>query len=175
MMVGMVVQTLIIHLWTHIIIVCDVHWRMRNLILAYCYDRASSNTIKGRMCARLKLVMMGSTDEPQTEEESEFLQENSCEEANIISQSWLMKQVQWIKFHGFLPDDLTNITNQLVGKRIELNPYLQSGKKYGEGDGIIPNQAFDRRRPNFHYFNIFVHFIFIFSFFFFRNMNMEAK
>lgn len=67
---------------------------MQNLILAYCYDRASANTTEGRMCARLKLVMMGSADEPRTEEESEFLQENSCEEAHIISQSWLMKQVQ---------------------------------------------------------------------------------
>ncbi|XP_059301804.1 guanylate kinase 2-like [Lycium ferocissimum] len=61
-------------------------------------------------CNNLQVIGLANTqDEPQTEEESEFPQVDSFEEAEIVSQSWLTEQVQQMKFHGFLRDGLTNM------------------------------------------------------------------
>ena len=59
-------------------------------------------------------------DEPQTEEESEFIQGDNFEKAKIVSQSWLTEQAQEMKFHGFLRDGLTNMATQLIEGRTEL-------------------------------------------------------
>lgn len=50
-------------------------------------------------------------DEPQAEEENEVLQQESYEEAEIVSHSWLTEQAQLLSLHGFLHGGFTKRRN----------------------------------------------------------------
>lgn len=86
--------------------------------------QAKSYKLGLTLCLNSRAWSYLTQEEPLIDKQKKALAAKSCDEEDIVSQDWLIKLEQQIKFQEFLWDGLTIMEIQLNGGRIELMQYI---------------------------------------------------